>query len=317
MIDVEQHGSVTVVRMARGVLGRPLYWVAAYWLDGLLIDSGPPVTAHELVRVLAQVPVHQIVVTHGHEDHIGGLALLRQHYPDVPIYAPRLTVPLVENPELLGMQRYRRLVWGTPQPVHDVRLLDELDDVVRTPEFTLRVIETPGHSRDHVSYFEPRHRWLFCGDAFIGGRDVAWTPEFDMFGVVSSLRTLASLAPDRIFPGSGSVRRAGATELHGKANSLAQLANEVMKLDGSGHTTGEIVELLFAGEPRMRWWTLGHFSAANLVEACRAYSALVAPADLAPPARPTLSSRERPNDRKDDRTGPSPNRSTDPGDRRR
>ena len=67
MIQVEQHGSVTVIRMARAILGRPLYWTAAYWLDGLLIDSGPRCTAHELVRVLDQVPVRQIAVTHSHE----------------------------------------------------------------------------------------------------------------------------------------------------------------------------------------------------------------------------------------------------------
>jgi hypothetical protein len=56
MIQVEQHGSVTVIRMARAVLGRPLYWTAAYWLDGLLIDAGPRCTADELVRVLDKFP---------------------------------------------------------------------------------------------------------------------------------------------------------------------------------------------------------------------------------------------------------------------
>ncbi len=43
MIDVEQHGSITAIRMARAVLGRPLYWTAAYWIDGLLIEYGSPV----------------------------------------------------------------------------------------------------------------------------------------------------------------------------------------------------------------------------------------------------------------------------------
>ena len=67
MIDVEQHGAVTAIRMARALLGRPLDWSAAYFLDGLLIDTGPACTAHELVRVLDKVNVRQIALTHSHD----------------------------------------------------------------------------------------------------------------------------------------------------------------------------------------------------------------------------------------------------------
>ena len=197
MIDVEQHGSVRVFRLARSLFGRPLYWTAAYWLDGLLIDTGPTCTASQLVQLLADTPVRQIAITHAHEDHIGGLHLLRQRYPSAVVYAPRQSIPFIEEPDKIGMQAYRRVFWGTPEPCAGVCSLDDVDDRIVTGEFVLRAIETPGHSRDHVAYFEPRYRWLFSGDAFIGGRDVAWAPEFDMFAIVSSLRTMASLRPER------------------------------------------------------------------------------------------------------------------------
>lgn len=277
MIQVEKHGSVTVIRMARALFGRPLYWTAAYWLDGLLIDTGPACTAGELVRVLEKAPVQQIAITHAHEDHIGGLAAVLARYPDARVYASRQSLPLIENPELIGMQRYRQAVWGKPQAYSGARSLDLVEDVIRTPQFTLRAIETPGHSRDHVSYFEPAYRWLFCGDAFIGGRDVAWAPEFDMFAIVSSLRTLAALRPERLFPGSGTVRRTPLPDLLGKIGDLIQLANQVRKLENEGRSIGEGVEMLFGGEPPLRWWTFGHFSAANLVNACRIYTDLTAP----------------------------------------
>ncbi|MCB0067930.1 MAG: MBL fold metallo-hydrolase [Caldilineaceae bacterium] len=310
MITVEQHGSVTVIRMARALFGRPLYWTAAYLVDGLLIDTGPVCTAGELVRVLDGAQLQQIAITHSHEDHIGGLAAVRAHFPGVPVYAARAALPAIEDPSLLHMQRYRQLVWGTPSPQTDVQSLDAVEDVIRTPSYTLRAIETPGHSRDHVSYFEPTFRWLFCGDAFIGGRDTAWVPEFDMFAVVSSLRTMAALRPERLFPGSGTVRRTPLPDLHGKIGDLIQLAGEVARLEAGGYATGEMVEMIFKGEPRLRLWTMGHFSAANLIDACRAYNALTAPLSATTPTPP-------PRSRRDDLPDPPASRSTDPGDLRR
>jgi len=311
MIQVEQHGSVTVIRMARSLLGRPLYWTAAYWLDGLLIDTGPVCTAGELARMLGELPVQQVAITHAHEDHIGGLAAVLARYPDARVYAARPSLPMIENPELIGMQRYRQAVWGKPKAYSGARSLDEVEDVIRTRQFTLRAIETPGHSRDHVSYFEPTYRWLFCGDAFIGGRDIAWTPEFDMFAIVSSLRTLASLRPERLFPGSGTVRRTPLPDLLGKIGDLIHLANEVRKLEAEGRSTGEIVEMLWGGEPPLRWWTFGHFSAANLVNACHIYNDLTAPMNRTTPADGNRGGR------RDDLPNSSTRRSTDPDDRRR
>ncbi len=277
MIQVEQHGPVIAIRMARRFLGKPLYWTAAYWIDGLLIDTGPAATAAELLRVLEQVSVRQIALTHGHEDHIGGLAALRRKYPNAPVYASLRTIELAKAPDRLQMQLYRKLVWGVPQPVEGLTVLEEVADVIHTQRFALRAVETPGHSQDHVAYFEPHLRWLFAGDAFIGGRDRTWAPEFDLFGVVGSLRTLALLDPERLFPGSGNVRRNPLNDINDKLLYLTGLARDVAKLDAAGIDAAEIAERLLAGDSRMSFWTQGHFSALNLIEACRSYNALVQP----------------------------------------
>jgi hypothetical protein len=101
-------------------------------------------------------------------------------------------------------------------------------------------------------------------------------------------------------------------DLQGKIGDLTQLANAVLKLDAGGYKATEMVKMLFDGEPRLTLWTMGHFSATNLIEACRSYNAIIAPFDgsqsPAPAARPG---------RPDDLTDSSTKRSSDPDDIRR
>lgn len=276
MIQVEQYGPVIAIRMARRFLGKPLYWSTAYWLDGLLVDTGPAATASELVRVLEQVPVTQIALTHAHEDHMGGLGALRKRYPHIPVFAAQRAQAIVQDPTQLQMQFYRRVVWGSPEAVDEITPLNEVADVLRTPRFTLRAVETPGHSRDHVCYFEPSQRWVFSGDAFIGGRDRAWAREYDLLGVIGSLRTLAGLDIERLFPGSGNVRRSPANDILDKIAYLMQLARDVERLESAGMRAEAIAAQFFGkDDDNLAFWTQRQFTALHLIEACRSYNAIL------------------------------------------
>jgi glyoxylase-like metal-dependent hydrolase (beta-lactamase superfamily II) len=308
MISVQHHDPVIAFRMARTFLGRPIYWTTAYWVDGLLIDSGPPVTARQLVSALQDLGVQQIVVTHAHEDHIGGLYELQRAFPHAPIYAALRTLPFIEEPSLLHQQLYRRLVWGVPKPVLGVL---PLETEVKTPNHTFRVLETPGHSPDHVSFFEPERRWLFCGDAFVGGRDRAWSPEAEMFGAISSLRAMAALHPRRLFPGSGNVRQTALAELQGRLGYLLSLCRDVARLDGMGLSDEEIVVRLFGGEPSIHLWTMGHFSAINLIRTCRRYNEIVSNE----PAQVVAADGSKQSGSSSKSSGSSTSRSTGRGDR--
>ncbi|MDI9547477.1 MAG: MBL fold metallo-hydrolase [Chloroflexota bacterium] len=296
MIHVEQHGPVLCIRLARSLMGRPLQWAAAYWVEGLLIDAGPSCAAPQLLRMLEHVYVDQIAVTHCHEERIGGLALLRERFPNAPIYAPRRALAAIEEPERLRLPVYRRVMWGRPRAAAGVRSYDEAGNVVCTPSYTLRVVETPGHSADHAGLFEPEQRWLFSGDAFIGGEEQAWPREADLFGVLSSLRTLASLRPERLYPGRGAVRRSPLPAIQAKIARLSELAQNVAALEAKGVTATEMAAILLPSAPlatAMQFWTGGQFSSLNLIEACRSYNALMrpdtnSPRRKSPPAPPDM-----------------------------
>ena len=131
-----------------------------------------------------------------------------------------------------------RCLWGRPQPVQGLRSLDEVDDRITTAAYSFRVVETPGHTAHHVSLFEPTQRWLFSGDAYIGGEDRAWPGSYDLFGTISSLRTLASLRPERLFPGSGRVRRTPLPDIHAKIGYYTRLAEQTARLQSTRREHG-------------------------------------------------------------------------------
>jgi glyoxylase-like metal-dependent hydrolase (beta-lactamase superfamily II) len=69
MLKLETIGPVTKIKLARALLGRPLYFTAAYWVDGLLIDTGCAYTEREIMQALEGLPVECVVNTHS-PDHI-------------------------------------------------------------------------------------------------------------------------------------------------------------------------------------------------------------------------------------------------------
>ena len=109
MLKVETRGPITRIHLARTFLGRPLYWVSAYLVDDLLIDTGCPATARELVDWCRGKVVRQIINTHHHEDHSGGDGLLIQKL-GLPLAAPPAAVPILAD--FPRLQFYRWAVWG-------------------------------------------------------------------------------------------------------------------------------------------------------------------------------------------------------------
>lgn len=265
MLEVGEHGPAVLFRAARSILGHAFYHTAAYWVDGLLVDTTCAYTARELLNALSarKLVVEQIVNTHCHEDHIGANRLVQQAY-SVPIRAHPLALPILANPRLQYLQPYRRFFWGWPQPSQG----QPLEEWVETEHCRFQVLHTPGHSPDHICLYEPKQGWLFTGDAYIGGQDRAARPDYDIYEVIASLKKLAALEVTVLFPGSGSVRTNHPTaDIQRKITYLEELGAQVRELHRQGYSVRAIQKSLLGKEPYITYLTQGHFRGVYLIQA--------------------------------------------------
>lgn len=264
MVNITSYGSVTRYDLARTLAGRGRYWTTAYRVGGLLIDAGCAHAAPELEKVLAGIPLHHIINTHSHEDHIGANGRLQRRRRLAILAHPR-SLPVLDDPRgCQPLHPYRRLFWGWPEPCQARPLAD--GEWVETDEGCFQVIYTPGHAADHLCLWEPEQRWLFSGDLFVGGRDRAARQGTDFWGVIASLERIAALPVDWLFPGSARARQKPAADIAAKIGYYKSLGDRIRALHQQGCSVAEIIRQVCGGRMWIELVTLGHFARVHLVE---------------------------------------------------
>ncbi|MFH1150030.1 MAG: MBL fold metallo-hydrolase [Actinomycetota bacterium] len=260
MIETSDFEEVTCIQMSREVDGRPVYWVAAYLVDGILVDTGPVHTSGELVSFLEGRRLSLVVNTHFHEDHIGGNRLIEERL-GVPALAQRESALRMGRVPVLNP--YQEFVWGYPEPA----TAGSLGDVVETRRFRFEVIPTGGHCPGHVALFVRERGWCFSGDIFITERPKVIRADEDAAGLIASMKLLAGLPSERLvlFTSMGKVIPEGRVALLSCAGYLQELGFEARALAAAGLSPVEVRERLLGEGSSLDTITDGHFSSDNLV----------------------------------------------------
>jgi hydroxyacylglutathione hydrolase len=166
-----------------------------------VIDPG--LDPDELLDFLVQRELRPVAVllTHGHIDHIAGVAALRQQYPQIKLYIHKLDAPMLTN-----TQTNLSMLTGDTftAPAADVLLED--GDTIEEAGVKLKVLHTPGHTPGGICLYAEPEGILFAGDTLfadsVGRTDF---PGGSMDQLLVSIQRKLLVLPDTtaVYPGHG------------------------------------------------------------------------------------------------------------------
>lgn len=163
-----------------------------------VVDPGQPDPWIRQVVAKEQLQVEQVLLTHAHVDHIGGVEWVRG-WAGVPVALHPDDLPMAADPFYNGSAMFG-------EPIAITAVERELRDgaTVAVGNLRLQVLHTPGHTPGGVSLYTPGY--LLAGDTlFAGSVGRADLPGGDYATLIRSIRTklFALPAATVVYPGHG------------------------------------------------------------------------------------------------------------------
>ncbi|HVN82413.1 MAG TPA: MBL fold metallo-hydrolase [Terriglobia bacterium] len=205
--------------------------------EHVLVDSGVGQETGQLVANLTSdgievESVRKLFLTHAHLDHSGGAGFLREAL-GLQVCASAASTRALETGDETAISLDVAKQAGLYPPGFEFRscCVDRIlsgDECFRVADCEITVLSTPGHSRDMLGYLfrTPREMLVFSGDTVFFGGKILLSAVYDcsVQDYVSSLKKLAELQVDALFPGHGLwAVKEGSTHLRAAAKPLDRL----------------------------------------------------------------------------------------------
>jgi len=183
-----------------------------------LTDTGYEETLPQLRSALQQkgidiINLTGILISHDDIDHLGALFDLKKMNPLLQVYCSKTEEPsvtgkieaerLVQAKQLLQQLPEEQQAWGKDFVAlqQSIQRIPVVDHVVQENDLILggiRVIETPGHTRGHISFYIEASKTLIANDAVVvepGGELNIANPEFtlDLPAAIRSVQKIREL----------------------------------------------------------------------------------------------------------------------------
>jgi glyoxylase-like metal-dependent hydrolase (beta-lactamase superfamily II) len=195
--------------------------INAYLIGDVLVDTGITQSADKIAGMLEGRQISAIALTHAHNDHAGAMKRLADRL-GVPVWCGTRDREAAETGRVVlapafARPRLNALIGATAgfEAAPVARTLEEGDSLAAG--FT--VLDTPGHSPGHVSFWREADRTLICGDVFFNMHLLTTIPGLrqpptlfttDPAENRRSERRLAALEPSHAGFGHGPVLRGDA-----------------------------------------------------------------------------------------------------------
>jgi len=144
--------------------------------------------------------VSEVLLTHRHYDHVGGISEIRNVFPEARVWKARGSLP---SPGGAGRRCQHKCCDGDVPD--NCGVLDE-GKVVSVGGVAVRVLFTPGHTDDSVCFILNGSEGIFTGDTILGGRSAMFD---DVERYNMSLRKLSNILTVQceggaiLYPGHG------------------------------------------------------------------------------------------------------------------
>jgi len=194
---------------------------AGYLIEGpepCLVETGSQSSVDTTLAALAELGVSSgdlanVVVTHIHLDHAGGVGDVAAAFPRARVYVHEKGARHLADPRRLvdsAARVYGELLDGlygrlTPTPADRIVVLADGDEIRIGPNRVLTSVDSPGHAKHHLALHDSESGLLFVGDAVgirLPGagilRPATPPPDFDLNLALNSLGRFADRRPSGI-----------------------------------------------------------------------------------------------------------------------
>ncbi|MEG0261171.1 MAG: MBL fold metallo-hydrolase [Lysinibacillus sp.] len=258
-IDIGRNVDIQFANGKVSLMGTALN-VYSYCVDGVLIDTGSASLDKEFQSFFKDIHFEQVMLTHHHEDHTGGAAWIQKDY-NVPLFIHEDSVDICAKKGKYPL--YRQAVWGKRAPFQATAF----GQTFQSRNATWDVIATPGHTTDHLAFYNREIGTMFSGDLYVQSKTKLVLQEENIVETMHSLRKVLTYDFEEVCCCHSGYLPDGRGKLTEKLAYLENLEGEVKHLHTKGLSPKEITKTLFPRQYPISKFSQGEWDASHMIKA--------------------------------------------------